>query len=357
MKKLAERNPLLFYLCVGCVWTILLITHNSINHLDLVWDHALHETWMTLYLLFVHFILFEYSLPFISKKRNIFLTALFSVFLVCTYSFLLTVGMYGWNKLGIWLEIYPVLKIFNLLPHDPLRLMLIEAGDLGETGIASVLFFGIAKLFYGNYRLKQTAQQLRFERQEAELYYLRAQTNPHFLFNTLNNIYSLARDKSDLAPDSILRLAKILRFMLYETNGVYIRIEQEIQILEDYIALERLRYKNTLVLEFRKDVEDLNQQLPPLLMMPLVENAFKHGISESTGKQYVDIHLTVKNHQLVFIIKNSHEKPTDEPVKENIGLGNLRRQLGLLYADYNFNIQIEKYLFTATLTINLVSHV
>ncbi len=145
----------------------------------------------------------------------------------------------------------------------------------------SVFFFGIIRHIYNYTRLKQAAQTLRIEKQQAELIYLKSQTNPHFLFNTLNNIYSLARDKSDLAPESILRLSKILRFMLYETGGAYIAIEQELKIITDYIELEKLRYDETLLINLNHDLEDMRQALPPLLLIPLVENAFKHGVSET----------------------------------------------------------------------------
>ena len=171
----------------------------------------------------------------------------------------------------------------------------------------SVFFFGIIRHIYNYIKLKQAAQQLRIEKQEAELNYLKSQTNPHFLFNTLNNIYSLARDKSDLAPESILRLSKILRFMLYETGGEYIAIEQELKIISDYIALEKLRYDESLRINFNYDIEDMKQALPPLLLIPLVENAFKHGVSETRNQPFVDIHLSVKNRQLVFVVKNSTE--------------------------------------------------
>jgi LytS/YehU family sensor histidine kinase len=140
-----------------------------------------------------------------------------------------------------------------------------------------VLFFflGVTRHIFNYIKLKQATQQLLIEKQVAELNYLKSQTNPHFLFNTLNNIYSLARDKSDLAPESILRLSKILRFMLYETSGKYIPIEQEIKIISDYIALEKLRYDDSLLINFNYDIEDMKQAMPPLLLIPLVENAFK----------------------------------------------------------------------------------
>jgi LytS/YehU family sensor histidine kinase len=222
----------------------------------------------------------------------------------------------------------------------------------------SVFFFGIIKHIYDYKKLKVAAQQLRIEKQEAELNYLKSQTNPHFLFNTLNNIYSLALDKSDLAPESILRLSKILRFMLYETGGAYIAIEQELKIITDYIALEKLRYDDSLHINFNHDIEDMKQALPPLLLIPLVENAFKHGVSETRAHPFVDIHLSVKNRLLIFIVKNSTEKIIDEQsVKENIGLSNLRRQLELLYTDFNLSLEQGESVFTTNLKINLASHV
>jgi LytS/YehU family sensor histidine kinase len=205
--------------------------------------------------------------------------------------------------------------------------------------------------------LKQATQQLRIEKQEAELSFLRSQTNPHFLFNTLNNIYSLTRDKSDLAPESILRLSKILRFMLYETGGDFISIEQEIKIIEDYIALEKLRYDESLRINFNHDVEDMKQAIPPLLLTPLVENAFKHGVSETRSNPFIDIHLSINKRQLSFIVKNSTDRSPEEwETKEKIGLTNLRRQLELLYKDYYLSVQQSASVFTATLQINLSSH-
>lgn len=146
--------------------------------------------------------------------------------------------------------------------------------------------------------------------------------------------------------------------MLYETGGQYIAIEQELKIMGDYIALEKLRYDESLRINFNYDVEDMKQALPPLLMIPLVENAFKHGVSETRNQPFVDIHLSVNKRQLAFVVKNSTEEFNgDGRVKENIGLSNLRRQLELLYKDYNLVVQQSLHGFTATLQINLASHV
>ncbi len=224
--------------------------------------------------------------------------------------------------------------------------------------VGGVVFFGIVRHFYDYRKLKESAPQLPIEKQEAELNYLQSQTNPHFLFNTLNNIYALARDKSDLAPESILRLSKILRFILYGTGGDYIEIEQELKIISDYIDLEKLRYDESLRVNFNYDVEDMKQALPPLLLIPLVENACKHGVSETRNQPYADIHLSVRQRQLKFVVKNSTEEPPEAGrVRENLGLSNLRRQLEILYTDYQLSVRHGESVFTASLTIKLARHV
>jgi LytS/YehU family sensor histidine kinase len=259
-------------------------------------------------------------------------------------------GLYGWRYIGIQLHIYTSLRTFTTIGHG--------VGYNSSYGFFSFFFFGIVRHIYTFIELKRAAQQLRIEKQEAELNYLKSQTNPHFLFNTLNNIYSLAKDKSDLAPESILRLSKILRYMLYETSGAFVAIEQELKIIDDYIALEKLRYDDSLRINFNHDIEEMKQALPPLLLIPLVENAFKHGVSETRAYPFVDIHLSVSQRQLTFIVKNSSETMHGEaPVKENIGLSNLRRQLELLYKDSNLSVRQEESQFVAILKINLASHV
>lgn len=310
-----------------------------------------NNLWRVAYLIVVNFIFLEYSTPFVLQKRKYFIyNILLFIPAIWIHCLLWSYGMYGWRQLGIGLHVYTGLATFASLNKALTAQMAYSAG--------SVFFFGVLMHIYDYTKLKKAAQQLRIEKQAAELNYLKSQTNPHFLFNTLNNIYSLARDKSDLAPESILRLSKILRFMLYETGGDYIAIEQELKIINDYIALEKLRYDDSLDVKFNYDVEDMKQAMPPLLLIPLVENAFKHGVSETRGNPFVDIHLSIRNRVLLFLVKNSSERSAvEEAVKENIGLSNLRRQLELLYTDYTLTVQQGETIFTTSLKINLASHV
>ena len=307
--------------------------------------HFLNELWSAVYILAVNYWFFEYSLPRLSFRR-LGRSILLIIFQIILYSWM----AFAWRQLGIDLRIFTPLVIYKTKGYA-------VATQMGDS-MGSLLFFGIVRHLYLHYKLRQTAQRLRIEKQEAELNYLKSQTNPHFLFNTLNNIYSLSRDKSDLAPESILRLSKILRYMLYETSGQYIAIEQEIKIMNDYIALEKLRYDESLHVNFNHDIEDMKQAIPPLLLIPLVENAFKHGVSETRNRPFVDIHLSVNKRVLTLVVKNSTDGGTgEEKVKENIGLSNLRRQLELLYKEYDLTVQQAASSFTATLKINLATHV
>ena len=351
MKKSLDIKLVRFYLWLGVGYFVLGLFNTVGTYPGKIFSVVINNAWAAVYVIVLNFILFEYTIPFVLRKRiTIFYNILIGISLLLIHVLLYSYGSYVWRLLGIQLHIYTQLKTFSSLNH------LLE--NQMAYSVGSVFFFGIIRHIFNYQKLKQSAQQLRIEKQEAELSYLKSQTNPHFLFNTLNNIYSLARDKSDLAPESILRLSKILRYMLYETGGAYIAIEQELKILNDYIALEQLRYDESLHINFNYDVEDMKQALPPLLLMPLVENAFKHGVSETRGQPFVDIHLSVKQRQLTFIVKNSAEAFSEQAnAKENIGLSNLRRQLELLYQDFNLSVQQGQLVFTATLKINLASHV
>jgi two-component system, LytTR family, sensor kinase len=344
-----NKQRLILYLCLGLAYLLLAIP-DAYQKEAAIWPAIGNNTWQTLYVTVVNYIFLEYSLAFIRERKSIvvqvvlFLLALWFQAMLCSF------GLFAWRAIGIGVGVYTPLKIFKSTAQ--------AVESVAGFGIFSIFFFGIGRHIYNYIRLKRDASRLRIEKQQAELNYLKSQTNPHFLFNTLNNIYSLARIKSDLAPESILRLSKILRFTLYETSGQYICIEQELKIINDYIELEKLRYDESLRVNFNYNVEDMRQAVPPLLLMPLVENAFKHGVSETRNRPFIEIHLSVNQRRLVFIVKNSTELVTGGPgVRESIGLGNLRRQLELLYNDYDLAVEQGPSVFTATLKINLASHV
>jgi LytS/YehU family sensor histidine kinase len=358
MTKLWNLKRVQFYILAGAIWLLLWIFYDLLNYPGSFQLYILNDVWHVGYLIAINFIFFEYSLPFIRKKRSgIFYNILTGILLIALHLVLLSFGLYIWTHVGISLHIYTSLRQSILLPGGVYNIMMEEVFYLAETGIVSTIFFGIANLLYNNFRLKLITQQQQIQMREAELNYLKSQTNPHFLFNTLNNIYGLATEKSDIAPESILPLSTILRFMLYETGEKFITLEKELDIIRDYIALEKLRYDDLLNIDFICEIQDIKVPLRPLLLIPLIENAFKHGASEDIGEPFINIHLSVADKRLMLVVKNSSENSETNGVKENIGLANLRRQLHLLYTDYELSVEQGEAMFTATLKINLTSDV
>ena len=347
MKKGADKSLINFYLYTGIIYLVLYSLGEFMGYpTETVVRRIINSFFLLSYLTVLNYILFEKVLRlFRWPCKNNHRAFLYLLIVILFYTF----GLASWRQLWIQLGVYT---------NYATNLSFLKGVAVhSQFGVPYVIFFAIVRSVYNNIRLREKYNQLRIEKKEAELNYLKAQTNPHFLFNTLNNIYSLARDKNDLAPESILRLSKILRFMLYETGGDSIAIDDELKIITDYIALEKLRYDDSLLVTLNANIENFKQPLPPLLLIPLVENAFKHGVSETRNEPFVDINLIVKQQQLLFIVKNSTEETTaTQQVKENIGLSNLRRQLALLYKDYELSVGQENAVFTSTLRINLTSN-
>jgi two-component system LytT family sensor kinase len=351
MKRSIDKKLVKFYLWVALPYLFLWVWHDVASFDSTFVQALLNNIWRGIYIVVIDFIFFEFVAPFVlGKKSYIIVNILLAIVTLWIFMLLWSYGLYAWRLLGVAVHVYTPFG----LPTTVEKLLAAQMAF----SVGSICFFGVTRHIYTYVKLKAAAQQLAIEKKEAELNYLKSQTNPHFLFNTLNNIYSLTRDKSDLAPESILRLSKILRFMLYEAGGEFISVEQELKIVTDYLELEKLRYDESLRINFNYDVEDMKQALPPLLLIPLVENAFKHGVSETRDEPYVNIHLSIRNRQLTFVVKNSTETNSQErAIKENIGLSNLRRQLELLYKEYNLSVKNDGSAFTAILKINLGSHV
>lgn len=182
------------------------------------------------------------------------------------------------------------------------------------------------------YQRQQAVLALREQKRVAELEALKRQLNPHFIFNTLNNIYALAIKQSEQTPEAIAKLSGILDYVLYRCNNEYVSLEDEVEMIDDYIALERLRFGERLNVSFSKEL-CAGVMVAPLMFLTLIENAFKHGASQQLDQAFIDISLRATAETIVFTVSNSKSakiKPK-ESCEEKIGLANLRRQLALLY--------------------------
>ncbi len=191
------------------------------------------------------------------------------------------------------------------------------------------------KILKSNYKsldekktLENKFLQTKLELKEQELKFLKMQIHPHFLFNSLNTIYGFAIAKADEAPEMILKLSNLLDYILYQVEKPKVLLIEEVNHLEDYISLEKMRFHDTLKVNFSKDKLNDSLQIPPMLLIPFVENSFKHGVIID-GVLNVDIHLKTANNCLLFEVENSSKRK--EETSTGIGLQNIRKRLEMLY--------------------------
>ena len=214
------------------------------------------------------------------------------------------------------------------------------------------------RLYFSRIKMKERELTLMKQKVETELSLLKSQINPHFLFNTLNNIYGLALKNSQQTAPVVLKLSQLMRFMLYEAEKKSITISDEIKLVEDYIELETLRYNDRLKISFEKDVDDATARITPLLLLPLVENAFKHGASESRQDAFIQIHISLRHDLFLFEIINSYEANKEQKREDatGIGLKNVRRQLELVYSQFQMEVIKGEEIFKVNLNIRLNSY-
>ncbi len=269
-------------------------------------------------------------------------------FIFMSLLLLMTVSFF---RYAIFLYIYnPIMKELGLYVnslHEILRFSII----LNFDGPAFLSFALISIKFFRDLQQKQQDNfNLQKENSNAELQLLKAQIHPHFLFNTLNNIYSFTLNKSPKAKDILKRLEEILHYMIEECEQPLVPIKNEVKIIEDYFELERIRYGNSLDMQIEITGDYNYKVIAPLLMIPFVENSFKHGTSKMLKEPWIKLFIQADEDVLHFSLTNS--KPADTIInsKGGIGLNNVKKRLELLYPQ-NHLLTIES---TAnTFTVNM----
>ncbi|TSD65052.1 hypothetical protein FFF34_014270 [Inquilinus sp. KBS0705] len=215
------------------------------------------------------------------------------------------------------------------------------------------LFLSAVLKFTIDWFLNERIQRdLENQRLTAELSFLKSQINPHFLFNSLNSIYSLAYQKSDTTPEAILKLSEIMRYMLYECNDNKVDLTKELQYLHNYIDLQKIRFGNKAFIDFEVTGEVTNQHIVPLLLIAFIENAFKHGIANDPASP-IRLKINLDEGKLYFFIQNK-KHTHNRDASGGIGLNNVRRRLDLLYpGKYNLDIRDEADIYTCQLSLVL----
>ncbi|TAJ15717.1 hypothetical protein DMA11_00515 [Marinilabiliaceae bacterium JC017] len=209
--------------------------------------------------------------------------------------------------------------------------------------------------FYGEWLvLNQEKSEMVRHRLEAELKMLKSQLNPHFLFNVLNNLYSLAIQKSDKTPDIIARLSALFEYMLYQGNKSDVSLREEVELIEAYIDLQAMKYGDRLNMKLSYDSELLNERIAPLILFPFIENCYKHGCSQDAGKPWIKIEITGEKGAIHMMAENSipEKTPGTKSLPGGLGMVNTKKRLEILYPErHHLAIQAEEKSYRVQLQV------
>jgi len=290
------------------------------------------------------FIIFSYPVSYIAVPK-LLLQGKYPLFLAAIIS---------WLAIGWYLSVY----FLKYISAPVLDLMDMPQGDdyawqcflCVVTTAACFSSLSLGKQWLLKQREFLQAQQ---EKITAELQLLKAQVHPHFLFNTLNNIYSFSLEGSPKTPELILKLSSLLSYMLYDCKAEEVRLEKEVEIMKDYIDLEKERYGNTIEISWNVEGDIRDNYISPLLMLPFLENAFKHGASEQIEKPWLGVDISVANNLLKFKITNSKNEYIPHS-SNGIGINNVKKRLEFLYpGKHELKINDEGDFFAVSLMIKL----
>ncbi len=327
------------FLSLPILFSPQLTNHKSI--FEIITSPGFQRPFATTFLLLVFFYASYYIfIPklYIQKKYALFsITILVSFLIVLVIPELFLIGD----------RIAPPLHLPNHpgpLPKKPFGL------TLNHILFQFIGVFAFSLLLKIRERLKQTET----EKANAELSYLKAQINPHFLFNTLNSIYSLAILKNEKTADAVVKLSDMMRYVLNDSNANFVVLEKELNYITNYIDLQRMRLTSNVILTYVCEGSVIDKKIAPLVLIPFIENAFKHGVNSEENSD-IDIHISISETELKLQVKNNCVSTNNNTLnKSGLGIENTRKRLNLLYPqNYTLNIIEKDSMFTVILVLNI----
>lgn len=292
-------------------------------------------------------VLFIYSTIFWSVPKLFFRKKYITFAFVAFFILVISALMHRAAVYYAFLQYYR-LELFNSAPVWDMRALFRSFEFILTTGSVFIAF-SLVRLSYMQHKMNH---ELLTANISAELKNLKEQIKPHFLFNTLNNLYGLTKKDPEKASEVVMRLSHLMSYILYSANEQKVSIIKEIDFLQDYLELEKIRYGKNLEVTFQKKIEHENFQIPPLLLQPFVENAFKHGLSKLLKDAWLQIDLKVDQDELNFKVTNSKPEHLSYGPLPRIGIENVRKRLNLIYPNcYRLMVMDEGQTFLVNLTI------
>ena len=317
----------LIFWCGVWLFFIYFFSHNLPNTIYVTWSASfllpisMLATYYTNYYLLPKYLFKRKYLPFIGHSLVILVISIYLVQLVIFDNFMFTSGARSVD-----------------MPKNFIFVLVLVYLVVGFVGFAKLVSYN-ARTLAVNKQLENENLENSLKLKEQELQYLKKQIHPHFLFNTLNTIYSFALRKSEKTPEIILKLSNLLDYILYQVQKPLVPLTEEIAHLQEYISLEKIRFGDSLDVQFVAEGMDENVSIPPMLFIPLVENAFKHGAIVN-GKLTVVINIRYNDGELSCSVYNGIKDSQPSHIN-GLGLSTVERRLKLLYKD-NYTLQIDR---------------
>lgn len=291
------------------------------------------------------------NIPLFYLNTEILMKRVLPKFGSIIYIILLAIAMY------FMYEIHGALQEITLDPQGPKNIFR-RGPIIGTTfQILFTLAMGVIYRFITtSIEEKEKSKELETERLKSELSFLRSQISPHFMFNVLNSIVALSRKRMEMVEPVVIKLSDLMRYMIYETRDSKVTIEKESKYLNSYIELQKLRFGKDIEVNFHENIQNNNLTIEPMLLIPFVENAFKHGIV-LVEKPFINISLQEINNTITFIVENKISENSKIETKDDssgIGMTNIKRRLELLHSNnFNLNIQETNENYKVILTIEI----
>ena len=287
-------------------------------------------------------------------KKKYFKFILYNFYVFVITSYLIAIIIYSFLFFFLDFDVMampPMSKNFFFI----LILLYLVVGVVSSISILNHNFTTTSR----NKELQNKILATQLQLKDQELHYLKSQIHPHFLFNTLNTIYGLSIKQSKQTPETILRLSNLLDYILYQVNKPRVRLNEEVQHIKEYIELEKIRFEDSLRVVFRSDNIPGDAEIAPMLLIPLVENAFKHG-SIINGYLSVEVNISFNEERMDFTVSNTFIGENNENRDGGLGIDNIIKRLELHYRDnYKFEKEIKDKRYNACLSIfniNKINH-
>jgi len=346
-----RRNRILLHVFMWLGFSILLFLSYVIGYKLVYLDAVLLTIRMALVNMIVFYMLFYLLLPKIfsgSKTRIIILLLLVfpvSIFVWMASTYFISLIYYALGLEITFGELKGVIKMSAnqtfleaVSPKRMLSQTIIIISLLSPFCFVKILV-EITKLYNKKFQIEREKTALEIQNIQIEKDFLKAQLNPHFLFNTLNNLYGLTVRKDNLAPELILNLSDIMSYTLYESNTEIVRLEKELDFIKNYIALEKMRYADDTNIHVTIDGQTAGLFVAPLLTFTFIENAFKYGLKSKNA--FIKLDIKIENHTFWFSLENDSEATENDSDFGGIGVENARKRLELLYPN-QYKLEIER---------------